>query len=1599
MSDTEQKLREYLKRVTVNLGQANQRLREVEERYQQPVAVVGMACRYPGGVTSPEDLWELVASGTDAIGGFPTDRGWDLETLYDADPDRPGTSYVRDGGFLYHADRFDAGFFGISPREASAMDPQQRLLLEVSWELIERAGIDAATLKGTRTGVFAGVSSQDYLSRLPRIPEGYEGYATTGMLTSVVSGRVAYSLGLEGPAVTVDTACSSSLVAMHLACQSLRQGDCELALAGGVTVLSTPTAFMEFSRQRGLAPDGRCKSFAATADGTGFSEGVGLLLLERLSDARRDNHPVLAVIRGSAINQDGASNGLTAPNDVAQERVIRQALANARLATDQVDAVEAHGTGTTLGDPIEAQALLATYGQGRPADRPLWLGSIKSNIGHTQAAAGVAGVIKMVLAMRHRTLPASLHIDRPTPHVDWESGAVRLLTEPVGWPAAGRPRRAAVSSFGISGTNAHLIVEQAPEADEPQPVSGDRDLPAGAVVPWVLTGRGMRALRDQARALADHVAADPGLSAVDVGWSLVKTRSTFDHRAVVVGTDRDELLAGLEAVARGERDQDAAVGLGAGPVLVFPGQGTQWHGMAVELLDTSPVFATRIAECGRALAPFVDWSLTDVLRGVEGAPDIARVDVVQPVLWAMMVSLAGVWASYGVRPAAVVGHSQGEIAAACVAGGLSLEDAARIVALRSRALRALSGQGAMASLGLGDEETTHLLTELGDKAAEVTVAAVNGPSSTVVSGPPGQVADVVAACEEIGRRARTIDVDYASHGPQVDIIADDVRTRLAGVRPAGVEVGFYSTVTGARMDSAGLDADYWLTNLRQPVRFAQAIDALLADGYRVFIESSPHPALTVGMQESFDRAGVSASTVPTLRRDHGDRAQLALAVGQAFTAGTAIDWDTWFPTRPAPRTVALPTYAFQRQRYWLDHSALTDVAAAQPVGTVDSWRYRIEWHRSTGFVPAGAAAGRWLIVRPAGAADGWSDACVRALGADGSEVHELEAAADIERAELAESLRSRYAGAPPLGVLSLLALHDGADEQGSGLSGTLTLLQALVDADVQAPLWTATSGAVSVGDADPVGPAIQAQVWGLGRVAALEHPKAWGGLVDLPAGPDDVDPAQLRAVLTGKAGEDQVAIRPDGLFVRRLVPAPTASRVPGQEWKPQDAVLVTGGVVGMSAHVAGWLAAEGAGQIVLLAAGGPDAPGAGELVTELTGLGADVTVADHTLTDRTAFAGFLGELAEADVRIRTVIHIPASGELAPLLDLTPDQLAAVVCAGLAGAECLDAVCGLEPEATVVYFSSVSAAWGSKDHGAHAAANAYLDSLAHRHRAAGRNAISVAWGLWDTADGTGEQSALVRHYTDQSRRQGLSPLDADLALTALRQVLDHDDPYVAIADIAWDRFLSLFTVARTNRLFDDVPTARQLIQVAREFTDDEDGDRASQLRRELAALPEEKRLGRLLSLVRTHVAAVLRYPTAEAVAPDRPFKELGFDSIAAVELRNRLRTATGLGLATTLVFDYPTSTMLAGYLQTQVSTDEAQAPAFGDLEELDKVLAGLPAGDARRTGLINRLQVLLWKHSGNGSGIDSAGEAAATEHDLAAASAEDMFALIDQELGA
>ncbi|MFE0421753.1 type I polyketide synthase [Streptomyces sp. NPDC058953] len=910
----------------------NTRLRAENARLNtggDPVAIVGMACRLPGDVGSPHELWKLLESGAETVGDPPADRGWDLEAIFHPDPDHPGTSYCRHGSFLTDAAGFDAAFFGISPREATAMDPQQRILLEVAWEALEDAGIVPEALRSTSTGVFAGITPCGYGGDPQYFPYELDPYSGTGGLPSVASGRIAYTLGLRGPAVSVDTACSASLTAIHVARRALLNGDCTLALAGGVSVLPAPTPFRTFSRLRALAPDGRCKAFSAAADGMGMAEGAGLVVLERLSDAHHHGHRVLAVIRGSALNQDGASNGLTAPNGPSQQSVIRAALADADLQPGEIDAVETHGTGTPLGDPIEAEALLATYGRDRTGT-PLLIGSLKSHIGHTMAAAGVAGVIATVLAIRHGRLPRSLHLDRPTPHVDWSAGGVRLLTETRPWPdAQGRPRRAGVSSFGISGTNAHLILEQAPpppDSETPRPA------PCGPPL-WLLSGRTPAALRDQAAHLASHLAAHPLLAPDAVARALATTRTHFPHRAAVTGP-AGELAATLNALAQGRPHPAVSRGdvPAGGPgklVWVFPGQGSQWLGMGRELYETEPVFRHHLDACAKALSPWVTWDLLAVLRGDTGAPGLAELGVVQPALWAVMVSLARLWESYGITPDAVVGHSQGEIAAAHVAGALTLDDAALIVALRSRAAATLAGEGDMASLALGEADARRLLTPCGGK---VSLAAVNGPGATVISGELRALEELVGQCLERDTPARVLRIGFPSHGPAMDRVRGEILTELAVVTPRPTGYAFHSSVEGYVHDTplAGeeLTAGYWWNNIRRTVRFQDSALALLAGGHTTYLEVSPHPTLLPALEATLQEAGGRTVVLGTLSRGDGGRPVATLT--QLHLQGHLVDWRRVF-SGDTTEPVDLPRYAFQHQRFWLSpggHGATARATAA-----------------------------------------------------------------------------------------------------------------------------------------------------------------------------------------------------------------------------------------------------------------------------------------------------------------------------------------------------------------------------------------------------------------------------------------------------------------------------------------------------------------------------------------------------------------------------------------------------------------------------------------------------------------------------------------------
>nr|WP_264086255.1 type I polyketide synthase [Streptomyces marincola] len=1797
----------------------------------EPIAIVGMACRYPGDVSSPEDLWRLVAEGRDAISPFPTDRGWDSD-LYDPDPDRAGKSSTRHGGFLHDAGRFDAAFFGISPREALAMDPQQRLLLETAWEAVERGGMDPQSLRGSRTGVFVGATALEYGPRLDEAPENVQGNVLTGSTASVMSGRIAYQLGLIGPAVTTDTACSSSLVAMHLAMRSLRSGETNLALAGGATVMASPGMFLEFSRQRGLAPDGRCKSFSASADGTGWSEGVGLLLLERLSDAQRNGHPVLAVLRGSAINQDGASNGLTAPNGRSQQRLIQQALADAGLTAGDIDIVEAHGTGTKLGDPIEAQAILATYGSARDGREPVRLGSLKSNIGHAQAAAGVGGVIKMVASLRHGVMPKTLHADDPTPHVDWSAGTVELLTEPRAWPDTGRPRRAAVSSFGISGTNAHVLIEQAPAADpahtagdlgrSPATATASGTAPApGVPGPWLLSARDDAALRARARQLRERLAATPAATATpaDIGWSLAASRAAFEERAVVLGSDLDDYLAGLDALADAADSpaviRGSAVGKG-GTAFLFTGQGAQRPGMGNALRAAHPVFAEALDAVSDAFTGLLDRPLRDLLAAEDGpeAELLHRTANAQPALFAIEVALFRLLDHHGMRPDLLAGHSIGEVAAAHAGGVLSLQDAARLVAARGRLMQAARPGGAMIAIEADEAE---LAPALAGFENEVSIAAVNGPRSVVLSGTASVAEEIAAAWQERGRRTRRLRVSHAFHSPHMDDVLDEFRAVAADLTYHPSAVPIVSTVTGELATTEQLTSpDYWAGQIRATVRFADATALLARQGATVFVEVGPDavlaPLAQTVLADLADRDGgdPAASTapprgarhtaVPLLRAGHAEPETLATGLARAHAHGAPLDARTFFP---GASPVDLPTYPFQRQHYWLarrsganahglgidavghpllttavepadrddvlftssisltshpwladhvidgtvllpataflelavaagDHvgaTEVTELTLQTPLALHDTRPVRLQvaldapdasgdraftiharpdtgdeprpWTlhadgvlgtRATTAEAEGTPAAEWpppgatpvpldgvyprlaglgyqygpafqgltglwrrgaetfaevrlpeeprgeaarFALHPAlsdavlhavvlGAADegdpdriplpfSWSGAAPAATGAsevraaitpvgDGAVSLTLTDSAGglvasvasltlrpVDKRQLAAATRAEGqdalytvewpevpaprhgAGAEPVwvaddadvtggpvwpsgaadaGTIAARVVAPPADSPAEAAHATvrrtLRLIQAFLadEALDDARLLLVTERAIAARPDEDVADLAVAPVWGLVRSVQSEHPGRVV-VIDTDAGPDAVPGAEVvpgaeivpdteadtardtRTLLAAAlaTGEPQLAVRDGRLHAPRLVRAAGAEQREPQAFAPDGTVLVTGGTGGLGALLARHLVtAHGARRLLLTSRRGQDAPGAAELATELTALGASVSIVAADVSDRAA-VGSLLETIPDEHPLTAIVHTAGVLDDATVTSLTAEHVDRVLRPKVDAAWHLHAATRHLDLKAFVLFSSVSGLTGTAGQGNYAAANTYLDALAHARRAAGLPATSLAWGLWGGAHGMG--GTLDGSQLTRWRQSGILPLDPEAGLRLFDAALAGGLPLpVPVALDLPGLNASAAPPAHLLRGLVRPRTRRATATDARSGSGTGADAAGSAWVRQLAALPEDKRRTAAVQLVRQTVAAVIGHAGPDTVAPHRTFKDIGFDSMAGVELRNRLGSTTGLRLASAAIFNHPTPVALADHLLERAGTAIGAEPA-------------------------------------------------------------------------
>ncbi|MGW3852330.1 type I polyketide synthase, partial [Streptomyces fagopyri] len=1274
--------------------------------------------------------------------------------------------------------------------------------------------------------------------------------------------------------------------------------------------------------------------------------------------ARANGHPVLAVVRGSAVNQDGASNGLTAPNGPSQQRVIRAALASAGLSASEVDAVEAHGTGTSLGDPIEAQALLATYGRDRDGDVPLWLGSVKSNIGHTQAAAGVAGVIKMVQAMRHGVLPATLHVDEPSSHVDWAAGEVRLLTESVDWPETGRPRRAGVSSFGLSGTNAHVVLEQAVPDPAVEETNAGRPLP---VTPWVVSGQSPAALRAQADRLLHHLRERPELHPADVALALVGSRSAFGHRAVVRGTDREELLVGLAAVAHGETQPGVAHGAAtAGKIaFLFSGQGAQRLNMGRELYESYPVFASAFdAVCAH---------LGEGLRGVvfgEDAGLLNETGWTQPALFAVEVALFRLVESWGMSPDFLVGHSVGELAAAHVAGVLSLDDACRLVSARGRLMQQLPFGGAMFALEASEDEVLPLLTD------EVSIAAVNGPGSVVISGVETAASAVEQEIAAMGRRTSRLRVSHAFHSPLMEPMLAEFREVAESVTYGEARIPVVSNLSGQVAGAGELGSpEYWVRHVREAVRFADGIEWLAANGVTRFVELGPDGTLTALAQ-----SGVSddegALFVSVLRKDRAEPDAVMAAVSRAFTHGVAVDWSALLT---GARPVDLPTYAFQRERYW------PQPAQDAVERRVDGWRYRVEWEAVP--TPSGPAPvpGRWILLQPPG--DDVLAGIEEFVPGVDRFTCPVEAA---HRAGLARLLTQAAECGLVAGVLSCLSPSGGA-------RATTALVQALGDAGLTVPLWTVTQGAVSTGTPgeEPADPS-QAAVWGLGRVAALEHPDRWGGLVDVPAGQAD------RHTLAGIAsalvcGEDQIAVRGPGLSARRLAHAPSVS-APAVSWTPRGRVLVTGGTGALGGRLARWLVRRGARDLVLTSRRGAQAPGAAELAEELKGLGAEVTLEACDMADR-AEVGALLERHPVDA----VFHAAGLGDATPFEETDDHHLAAVMAAKASGADHLDVLTRDVDLSAFVVFSSIAGVWGSGGQSAYAAANAHLDALVERRRARGLAGTAVAWGPWGGGGMVTDEGAV------ELVRRGLRVMDPERALAGLGRALDVGDTTVVVADVDWEKFLAPFTARRPSPLLSALPEARAAAAPGDAETT-HDGPRP--LVEKLTAAPAEARLQLVQDHVRSVAAAALGFDGMAGVEPTKAFREMGFDSLTAVELRDRLSADTGLRLPTTLVFDHPTPADLACHLTGELfGGGRANATALlADMENaVTKIIGSDPGQDvrillkARLKAFLTEVEDLDSDPDGWSGPDDGTGPAVSMADRLDDATDEELFDFISRQL--
>ena len=1523
------------KRALVALQEMQAKLTEQERARTEPIAIVGMGCRFPGSA-SPDEFWQLLHSGTDAI----REPGrWDMEDFFDPVPGRPGKMYVRQGGYLDSVDQFDPLFFGIAPREAVSMDPQQRLLLEVGWEALETAGYVPKSLMGSDTGLFVGIMNLDYF-QLAANPEIVDTHTASGNAFSVAAGRLSYTFGFQGPSMAVDTACSSSLVAVHLACQSLRSQECSMALAAGVNLILTPAVTINECQARMLSPDGHCKTFDEKADGYARGEGCGVVVLKRLSDAITDDDNILAVIRGSAINQDGRSGGLTVPNGPAQQAVIRRALANAGVQPAEVSYVEAHGTGTALGDPIELRALNAVYGANREA-RPLMVGSVKTNFGHLESAAGVSGLIKLVLSLQHREIPPHLNFETPSSQIPWDEFAIQIPTQPTVWEPIGDKYIAGLSSFGFSGTNAHILVEAAPD----RPVA-QSDRPALLT----LSAKSEAALDDLVKAYGDHLARHSEQSLADICYTAQVGRSAFDYRLSVVAASKADLIEKMS---------------GSGPLLIrdrvaetgrpkvaflFTGQGAQSINMGRQLYESQPVFRAAFDRCDRLLTPLLGDSIQSVIYPTTASSPLNQTAYTQPALFTIEYALSELWRAWGVTPDIVLGHSVGEYVAACVAGVYSLEDGLKLIVERARLMQALPTGGQMAAIIASLEQVQAVIAPYRDT---VVVAAINGPQNIVIS---GEAASIEAALKQFEAKAivvHPLHVSHAFHSPLMAPMLDAFRQQAAAIALNAPKLLMVSSVTGQLVTDEVTQPDYWQRQVRQPVNFVAAMQTLTDLGYDLFLEVGPHPVLLGMGRQCWPAEGEKAAGtwLPSLRRGQNDWEQLLNSLGALWCKGFAVDWSA---VDAAGRSrVSLPTYPFQRRRYWVETGSVMPFVSSSTPAAAHPPEEKVEDLYATQWQPLSAlshpdlcdldpsVAGHWLILADR---QGVGKSLADRLGEQGATCDLIYAQAGgqvdaITLKDLSSRLQTLLSAGTYQGIMHLWSLDlsdqgfDLETAQSLGLGSVLSLVQTQQSMDIATPLWLVTQGAQALpADTTPVSLA-QSPLWGLGRVLPLEHPALWGGLIDLdPADTAAAQTDRLLRLIGAALSEDYMAVRDEQGYAARLAPQ-TLDQDPDETFVPtaEGRYLITGGFGGLGLSVANWLVDQGATYLTLL--GRTALPARSQwstldpddrlyprvqAVQALEAKGAQVEILQADVCSEANMAAAFSQLGQSAQPLKGIFH--AAGVVAeqPLAEMTLAQLQGTLRPKLLGTWHLHQFSQQlsEPLDQFVCFSSIASVWGSFGQGHYAAGNAFLDAIAHHRHSLGLSGLSINWGPW--ADGGMVDDAIQALL----KRVGLTAWQPQPALDRLGQLMAGSMVQMTAAQVDWSKFKPIY----------EVKGARSLLAALAQTASEPVETGPSPFLQTLAATPHVQKPSVLMDYLKTEVAAVLGLPPAEPISPQQGFTELGLDSLMAVDLKTRLEAGLGQTLSSTLAFNYPDLASLANFLAEDVLNLTASPTALAEPTE-------------------------------------------------------------------